>query len=255
MEISGVIQSGAGKGAFFTQVDWVIDQCVRNLGYRPFPGTLNVHISKDHKEVLNRLKATMDARLIPDDPSFCTAQLKKVRINGIPAAVVIPAEEVRVHDGHVLEIICACGIKETLGLKDGDTVSLSWIDTNPAAPSIGAIDENERSDHYREIYEFAASAGALEGYVHPRQQLTADHLANWVRNIVKQYHDLSPAVQGSVQPALDRTLGRAVQALSPILGADHAHVRSLSGLIVGQIPDTPFDFEREKVEKASRYGK
>lgn len=255
MEISGVIQSGAGKGAFFTQVDWVVDQCVRNLGYRPFPGTLNVHISNDYKECLNCLKATMDARLIPDDPSFCTAQLKKVQVNGIPAAVIIPAEDVRVHEGHILEIICACGIKETLGLEDGDTVSLSWKGTPPASPSVDAIDENERSDHYREIYEFAASAGALEGYVHPRQQLTADHLDNWVRNIVKQYHDLPPAVQDSVQPALDRTLGRAVQALGPILGVDHAHVRSLSGLIVGQIPDSPFDFEKEKEEKADRYGK
>jgi len=44
MEISGVIQSGPGKGVYFTQVDWVVKQCENKLDMTPFPGTLNVRI-------------------------------------------------------------------------------------------------------------------------------------------------------------------------------------------------------------------
>ncbi len=108
---------------------------------------------------------------------------------------------------------------------------------------------------HKEIYEFAASAGALEGYVYPRQQLEGGALDNWVGNLVKQYHNLPVAVRESFQSSLDRTLGRAVQALIPVIGADHAHVRALTGLIAGEMPDSPHDFEKEKKEKAARYGK
>jgi riboflavin kinase len=44
MEISGTIESGAGKGAYFTQVDWVVEQCREKLDLTPYPGTLNVRI-------------------------------------------------------------------------------------------------------------------------------------------------------------------------------------------------------------------
>lgn len=38
MTISGSIQSGIGKGGYFTSVDWVVQQCRDKLGYAPFPG-------------------------------------------------------------------------------------------------------------------------------------------------------------------------------------------------------------------------
>ncbi len=128
MEISGIIRSGAGKGAFFTQVDWVVRQCEKKLGYCPFPGTLNVRIDDSDMASLKRLTEGNDFELVPDDPAFCSAGVKKVTINGVPAAVVIPAEEVRIHEERILEIIAARGIKETLGLEDGDAVRLSWIE-------------------------------------------------------------------------------------------------------------------------------
>ncbi len=46
MQLTGVIHSGAGKGAYFMQLDWVVRQCEDKLGFTPFPGTLNVHITR-----------------------------------------------------------------------------------------------------------------------------------------------------------------------------------------------------------------
>ena len=125
MKISGVIQSGAGKGAYFTQVDWVAEQCENMLNMTPFPGTLNVRIDQNMHHNLDRFLSKSDFELIPDDPSFCTARVKKVTINGIPAAIVIPGEDVRIHDDRIIELIAGCSLKERLGLDNGDAVTIS----------------------------------------------------------------------------------------------------------------------------------
>ena len=123
MEISGIIQSGAGKGAYFTQLDWVLEQCKRILGFRPFPGTLNVAVVDEDLPELGSFLQDADLELVPDDPAFCTARVKKVRINQIPAALVLPGEDVRIHENRVMELIAPCNLKETLGLHDGDRIS------------------------------------------------------------------------------------------------------------------------------------
>ncbi len=107
---------------------------------------------------------------------------------------------------------------------------------------------------YLEIYEFASSAGALEGYVFERPQLHPDALNNWIKNLTRQYRELPPEVRGSFQGALDRTLGRAILSLIPVLGKEHEHVQALRSLIVGSLPDSSHDFEKEKEIKAKKYG-
>jgi hypothetical protein len=42
--LSGTLVSGARQAAFFTQLDWVQSQCLDQLGFRPFPGTLNLRL-------------------------------------------------------------------------------------------------------------------------------------------------------------------------------------------------------------------
>ncbi len=125
MEISGVIQRGAGKGAYFTQVDWVVQQCEKKLKMTPFPGTLNVQVNKDDVPKLDQFFLTTDFELIPDDSSFCAARLKKITINGVAAAVVLPSMDVRIHDNRTIELIAACSLRERLGLGDGDGVTIS----------------------------------------------------------------------------------------------------------------------------------
>lgn len=125
MEITGIIESGAGKGAYFTQVDWVVKQCENKLNMTPFPGTLNVRIDDGAVGHLEEFLQSADIELIPDDPSFCAARMKKVIVNGIGAAVVLPSEDVRIHGARTLELIAPRSIKKHLGLDDGDAVTIS----------------------------------------------------------------------------------------------------------------------------------
>jgi len=107
---------------------------------------------------------------------------------------------------------------------------------------------------YREIFEFAASVGALEGYVFKKDHLAANELDDWIHNLVKQYEEFPDEIKAHFQGSLDRTMGRAVHSLSAILGSEHEHVLSLKLLIAGDIPATSHDFNREKEEKSKKYG-
>lgn len=109
-------------------------------------------------------------------------------------------------------------------------------------------------DIYKAIYEFASSAGSLEGYVFQKQKLDSASLDDWIKNLTAQYHELPVDVRESFQPSLDRTIGRAVLSLIHIFGDGHRYVRSLKTLIKGDMPDSPYDFSKEKDEKAERYG-
>ncbi len=99
-----------------------------------------------------------------------------------------------------------------------------------------------------QIYEFAASAGAFEGYVYHRsmEDIDLEALSNWVNNLQKAYAYLPDDVRAQVQPACDRTLGRAIQSLKPLLGAQSEIVVKLQFMIAGKLPATPDDFNKDK---------
>ena len=107
---------------------------------------------------------------------------------------------------------------------------------------------------YKDIYDFASSAGAFEGYVYQKEKLDPASLNDWVANLEKQYQSLPEDVLNDIQTHLDRTLGRAVQSLIRLFGENHAHVTTLKRLVAGQLPAAPDDFKKEKQEKADRFG-
>lgn len=96
---------------------------------------------------------------------------------------------------------------------------------------------------YQELYDFAASAGAFEGYVYPKE-LDVNALPRWAGNLVKQYEALPAEVRAEIQTLCDATVGRAVQSLTPVLGEDHEIVRQLKGLIKGKLPSSSDDFDK-----------
>ena len=99
---------------------------------------------------------------------------------------------------------------------------------------------------YRDIYEFAARAGAFEGFVYGKEKMEPGSLKNWVNSIVNQYHALSDDVRADFQDLCDGTLGRAIQSLIPLVGEDHELIQQLKSLVQGELPSSPDDFFRVK---------
>ncbi len=106
----------------------------------------------------------------------------------------------------------------------------------------------------KDLFEFASSAGALEGYVYPKEELDIGTLDNWVSNLVKQYNALPAEAREKFQASLDRSIGRAVHALRPRLGEDHDNINALKSLIVGEMPASFNDFATERGYKEEKYG-
>ena len=124
-KILGKIVSGAGQGAFFTQLDWLRSQCLKSLGFVPFPGTLNLEIAIEQVSLIEEMRLKNGIELISPDQNYCSGYVMPVSVQGVSAAIVIPAEDVRVHEKNVIEIIAPQCLKEILGVKDGDTVTLT----------------------------------------------------------------------------------------------------------------------------------
>ena len=125
-KVTGKIVSGIKQGAFFTQLDWVQEQCLQKLGFKPFPGTLNLEIADENRVIIEAMQAREGIELVPPDPTFCSGFVFPITVDGIPGAMVAPAEDVRVHAKNIIEIISPLGLKDALGVEDGDWVTLTF---------------------------------------------------------------------------------------------------------------------------------
>ena len=125
LDLTGKIVSGAKQGAFFTQLEWVREQCLKKLGFTPWPGTLNLEIPRESIPLIEEMKPEEGLELVPPDSNFCSGRVFPISIEGIPGAIVLPAEDVRVHGKNIIEIISPKWLKEALGVKDGDWVTLT----------------------------------------------------------------------------------------------------------------------------------
>lgn len=98
----------------------------------------------------------------------------------------------------------------------------------------------------RQIYDFAAKAGSLEGWVYQRDDLAISFLPRWIQNIVDLYNGLPGGVRDEIQDLCDETIGRTIHSLLPVLGSDHELIGKLKTMVVGTIPSSPYDFPRRK---------
>jgi len=103
---------------------------------------------------------------------------------------------------------------------------------------------------YSKIYQFAASVGAFEGYVYKKKDTEElgdmNALTEWVDNILAAYNHLPDEAINLLQDSCDRTLGRAILSLIPILGEDHDFITKLKSIIKGSMPASPDDFNKKK---------
>lgn len=232
MKIRGIVESGAGKGAFFTGLDWVVRQFEDKVGFRPSPGTLNVRIIPEDLDKLDAFYAVQDCDLVPDDPNWCSAGLRFAHVNGIPAAAVLPGDDVRVHSKDVIELMCDRNVKQSLGIRDGDPVDITF---DHGSETMGI---------YSELYDFASSAGSFEGYVYKGEGRDLSFLPRWSGNLLRQYRALPEDVREEIRTMCDGTIGRAILSLIPLIGEDHEVIENLKPMVKGKMPASPDDFDK-----------
>jgi CTP-dependent riboflavin kinase len=116
---------GVGKAAFFTRLDWFRRQCLRQLGFDPYPGTLNVQVVQACAAAVATLRNESGISLVPPNGQCCSARMLPVSVGGMRGAVIIPEKRVQVHDESIIEIVASMRLKGALGLADGDAVTVT----------------------------------------------------------------------------------------------------------------------------------
>ncbi|MEE2970625.1 MAG: DUF120 domain-containing protein [Pseudomonadota bacterium] len=128
--LSGRVASGVGQGVFFTGLGWAREQFVAKLGIEPFPGTFNMVIDDpDAMTSWVRLKRTAGVVIENpgDGPHDCDGICWKVTLaDRIEAAIVLP--DVPDYPPAQIELIASVGVRDVLGVEDGDPISLQVTD-------------------------------------------------------------------------------------------------------------------------------
>ena len=141
MIFKGNIVTGMGEGAYYMSLEGYKKQFQHKLGYKPFPGTLNVKIEdksymNSRKDLINYPSIYIDG-FKNSDRTFgwvrcypaTISQDPKLPQEGIDSQSNDYCSEVHVlllerthHNNNLLEVIGPLNLKESCNLKNGDSV-------------------------------------------------------------------------------------------------------------------------------------
>ena len=124
-KVTGTLSRGMGEGAYY--VNEYAEEIKNKLGYKPFPGTLNVKISEPLN--LDRLTTGTIKGFKKKNRTFGSIRYAPVRVSAkgqcFDCHIIVPA---RTHHKDVLEIICPLNLREKLGIADGDSVKVDFLE-------------------------------------------------------------------------------------------------------------------------------
>jgi len=125
---NGTVVLGLGEGAYYCSQKQYVDGFRRKLGFKPFPGTLNVSIDSEDIEkriMLRQQKPIEIPGFRKGTRSFGRIAAYRCVIGGLPGAIIFP--ERSLHGLQVLEVISAVSLKKKLGIADGSKVQVEVV--------------------------------------------------------------------------------------------------------------------------------
>ena len=66
MKLNGEVTTGLGKAAFFLSQDFYVNNFLKNCGFKPYPGTLNVIVPGEYLNHINEVKNNLHILFHPD---------------------------------------------------------------------------------------------------------------------------------------------------------------------------------------------
>ena len=124
MKIDGEVTTGLGKAAYFLSQEFYTREFKKNLGFIPYPGTLNVIVSEEFLKDINEIKNCCNNIIEPDEGFGAVKYIEAILNDKINGAIVFPAKTT--HEEHYLEFISENKLRDELNLNDGDFVSLEF---------------------------------------------------------------------------------------------------------------------------------
>ncbi len=124
----GIVASGLGKAAGFTEIAWVREQFAQRLRFKAWPGTLNLRlVEPESLEQWRLLSEQPGIEIEPPSRSECVARCYEVLVQErVLGAIILP--HVADYPGDQIEILAATNLRRELGLVDGDRVTLRVLE-------------------------------------------------------------------------------------------------------------------------------
>jgi riboflavin kinase len=125
VRISGEVVSGKGVGASFTRTDWAVRIFEGEYGIDPYPGTLNLRVSKTSLPAWREL-AAHGRRFPAPSPDWCDAKCFAVRMEfgHTQAKGVIVLPMVADYAPDQIEIVAEVNLRSHFAVDDGDRMTL-----------------------------------------------------------------------------------------------------------------------------------
>jgi riboflavin kinase len=122
MEIEGKLVSGTHEGSYFMSLDFYQSQFLHKLGFRPYPGTLNLEISATNaKKILN---ISNKIGIIKGKGQFGDVKFIPATLNHkLEGAIIFPVKTH--HPSEILEFVSPQNLREALKLKNGDLITIN----------------------------------------------------------------------------------------------------------------------------------
>jgi len=124
--IYGKLFSGLGEGKYYVSKHGYREQLIKKLGFSPYPGTLNLHLSFDENKKLEKILVGKEYIILngfrDENRTFGDAKCYKVLVEDkIEGALLKPFRTH--HMPNVVEIISKDFLRNKLNINDGSIVS------------------------------------------------------------------------------------------------------------------------------------
>ncbi|TGC11118.1 winged helix-turn-helix domain-containing protein/riboflavin kinase [Methanolobus halotolerans] len=124
-ELYGHVITGLGEGQYYIAKEGYMSQFRDKLGFKPFPGTLNVRLmdqSAHMRDSMDIFQPLVIQGFNDGERTFGGVKCYPIDVDGIKGAAIIPD---RTHyPADLLEIIAPVKLREMLHISDGDEVKI-----------------------------------------------------------------------------------------------------------------------------------
>ena len=124
MKIDGEVTTCLGKAAYFLSQDFYTKEFKKNLGFIPYPGTLNIIVGEEYLPKISEIKNTCENLIKPDTEFGAVKYIEAVLNDEIKGAIVFPAKTT--HEENYLEFIAENKLRDLLNIEDGDIVTIEF---------------------------------------------------------------------------------------------------------------------------------
>jgi riboflavin kinase len=124
LKLTGNVTSGLGEGRYYVRQEGYRTQFRRELGFDPYPGTLDIRLDKrslEQKELLRGLPGKHIEGFATKERTFGPVKCFPAIFRDTKVAVILPA---RTHLTDIIEVLASKRLRKEFGLEDGDEVEI-----------------------------------------------------------------------------------------------------------------------------------